>query len=323
MKKILLLFALLLCGIYQAWADEWTDDNGISWFYTISRDGNAVNLKPTDRNSISGSVAIPSIVNGYRVTSIGEYAFSSCSGLTSVIIPSSVTYIDDCAFYYCSGLNDVYCLAVRYPRTGAHVFEESYTDYVTLHVPDEAVTQYKKQNPWNSFKAVVGLSMSTGTTPCSRPTLSYNNGQIVTSSETEGAQCVTIIKVDDAGTYTTDDINLSVTYQVSSYAIKPGYACSEVATATLCWIDVEPQTSGFTNAIAQVQAHAVLIQSENGQITVSGIDDGTVISVYSVDGLKTGVGTCQDGKAIINTSQLSGSIVIVKIGEKSVKMVMK
>ena len=105
MKKKLLV-ALFLCGFMQAWAAYWTDDNGISWFYTIS-DGNAENLKPTDKNSISGAVAIPSIVNGYRVTSIGEEAFYCCFGLTSVTIPSSVTSIGEEAFYGCTGLTSV------------------------------------------------------------------------------------------------------------------------------------------------------------------------------------------------------------------------
>lgn len=264
------------------------------------------------------SVTIPS-----SVTSIGYYAFRGCSGLTSVTIPEGVTSIGEKAFSNCTSLNDVYCLAVRYPTTGENVFQGSYPSYVTLHVPDVSVDQYKKKSPWSSFKEVVGLSMSTGTTPCAKPTLSYKKGQIKAECETDGAQCVTIITVDDAGTYTTDGINLSVTYQVSSYAIKPGYACSEVATATLCWIDVEPQASGFTNAIAQVQAHAVLIQSEDGRVSVSGVDDGTAISVYSVDGMKMGAGTCQNGQAVINTNLSSGSIAIVKIGEKSVKVVMR
>lgn len=264
---------------------------------------------------------------GNGVTNIGYEAFKSCSSLLTVLIGNGTKTIDRKAFADCPNLKDVYCLAVKYPipswTENVDIFNGSYPSYVTLHVPDVSVEQYKKQKPWSWFKEVVGLSMSTGTTPCAKPTLSYKKGQIKAECETDGAQCVTIITVDDAGTYTTDGINLSVTYQVSSYAIKPGYACSEVATATLCWIDVEPQVSGFTNAIAQVQAHAVLIQSENGQVTVSGVDDGTAISVYSVDGMKMGAGTCQNGQAVINTNLSSGSIAIVKIGEKSVKVVMR
>ena len=96
-----------------------------------------------------------------------------------------------------------------------------------------------------------------------------------------------------------------------------------MATATLCWIDVEPKTEGITNDIAQIPAHAVLIQSENGQISVTGLDDGTKISVYEVNGMQVGTGISNNGQAVINTHLPSGSIAIVKIGEKSVKVTMK
>ena len=138
MKKLLLI-TLLLCGISQAWAAEWTDSNGISWTFDVSGT-EATNIKPTDRSTISGAVVIPGAVyNGETelsvtsigsstsyssgafynctgltsvtipssVTSIGSYAFYKCSGLTSVTIPSRVTFIGDCAFWGCSGLTSV------------------------------------------------------------------------------------------------------------------------------------------------------------------------------------------------------------------------
>ena len=108
MKKLLLL-ALLLCGISQAWAAEWTDSNGISWTFTVSG-ANATNIVPYDKSSISGEVLIPSKVNnGIRdltVTSIGRSAFSDCSGLTSVTIPEGVS-IGMSAFSGCTGLTSV------------------------------------------------------------------------------------------------------------------------------------------------------------------------------------------------------------------------
>lgn len=49
--------------------------------------------------STSGSVTIPSDVNGYKVTGIGDYAFDGCRSITSVSIPNTITSVGHYAFY--------------------------------------------------------------------------------------------------------------------------------------------------------------------------------------------------------------------------------
>ena len=58
-------------------------------------------------SSASGALTIPSTINGYPVTTIGDYAFSDCYDLTSVTIPDSVTTIGDWAFSDCNSLTSV------------------------------------------------------------------------------------------------------------------------------------------------------------------------------------------------------------------------
>ena len=53
------------------------------------------------------SLALPSSIGGYRITSIGEEAFSSCRGLASVTIPDSVTNIGYRAFCECELLENL------------------------------------------------------------------------------------------------------------------------------------------------------------------------------------------------------------------------
>ena len=94
-------------------------------------------------------------------------------------------------------------------------------------------------------------------------------------------------------------------------------------TATLCWIDTEPKTEGISNDIAQVRANAVLIQTRDGQISISGADDGTKIFIYGVNGLQVGSTTSRNGHANITTNLRSGNIAIIKIGDRSVKVAIK
>ena len=249
--------------------------------------------------------------------------YYECTGLNTVFIGSGIKNIESKAFANCSNLNDVYCLAYRYPTTNANAFSGSYPDYITLHVLDDAVEQYRAVEPWSTFKAVLGLAGSSGATPCAKPTIGYKNGQITTDCETDGAQCVTIITVDDAKTYTTENINLSVTYNISVYATKPGYDNSEIATATLCWIDVEPQKEGFTDVVASIKATPVLLQSENGRINITGADEGTLVYVYNVSGQQLASATVKNNEANIFTDLQPGNIALIKIGNKSVKVMMK
>jgi hypothetical protein len=54
-----------------------------------------------------GAVTIPSSIEGYPVTSIGNSAFYQKTGVTSVVIPDGVKSIGDYAFRGCTGLTSV------------------------------------------------------------------------------------------------------------------------------------------------------------------------------------------------------------------------
>jgi hypothetical protein len=69
-----------------------------------------------------GVITIPSSINGYSVTNIGNVAFEDCTALTSITIPSSVTSIGLNAFEDCTGLTTVYENATSPPSTGTTIF---------------------------------------------------------------------------------------------------------------------------------------------------------------------------------------------------------
>lgn len=67
--------------------------------YNVLNDGTAGIIK---YNGSAETLTIPSELNGYTVTIIGDSAFKGCTSLTNVNIPDSVTSIEDWAFAACN-----------------------------------------------------------------------------------------------------------------------------------------------------------------------------------------------------------------------------
>lgn len=163
MKKLILL-ALLLCTVMQAGAAEWTDSNGIKWYFNVSG-SNATDIQQNmGWGQLSGDIEIPGTVydgeTALTVTSIAAFGFMSCSGLTSVTIPSSVTSIGDMAFNGCSSLTNVYCHAETPPTITSGVFD---TYDATLYVPASSQETYQSAEVWKDFSHIEPLPIYTTT----------------------------------------------------------------------------------------------------------------------------------------------------------------
>lgn len=161
---------------------------------------------------------------------------------------------------------------------------------------------------------------------CEKPSISYSNGKLKYECETSGVEFVSEITDDDIKTHLGDEIGITATYTINVIAKADGYKDSEPATATLCWIDVEPYTEGTKEAedkVTEVRAIPILVQTEGNTIRVQGAAEGTEISVCNTAGIKLGSTIANNGTTTLNTQLLSGSTVIVKIGGKKVKVQMK
>ena len=95
---------------------------------------------------------------GEKVTTIKANSFDGFSALKKIYLGSNLTTIGSQAFANCGKIEDVYCYAVRCPSIERNTFENSYIDYLTLHVPAESVSDYKNHDVWSKFKAVVPLN---------------------------------------------------------------------------------------------------------------------------------------------------------------------
>ena len=252
------------------------------------------------------------------VTSIGNSAFYGCDILTSVIISENVKSIGSNAFRRCTNLTDVYCYAENVPETGSGVFDELPIERATLRVFQNSLDQYKAASPWNRFGSIIPV----GAEKCAEPTISYSNGELTFNCETEGVTYHYNITDDDIESGVGKTVKLTVTYHITVYATKPNWEKSEVVHGTLCWIDQQPEMEGVTDedAILEVKAQPVLVQSHNGTVFVQGVPDGTMISLYSLDGKSYGSTIAKNDGATLKTNFQPGSVVIVKVGEKAFKV---
>lgn len=304
-----------------------------------------------------GCVSLTSIDLPEALKAINRYAFVGCTGLTEITIPQNVFKIDGSAFSGCENLSKVVfnssniqfgyvetydgemyyafnncnniqtvVLTDPNPSSSTRAFSQMTYLLATLFVPKGTANNYKAMEGWNSFVNIEeydGDYVVPEKTKCATPKISYSNGKLTFMSETEGAECVANISDTDVKTHYGNEISLTATYIVSVYATASGYENSEVATATLCWLDAEPKTEGMSSNISAVRGNPILIQGNNGTINISGVQDGANITIYSSAGMMVGSAKAHSFSTYIDTGLRNGEIAIVKIGEKSVKVVIK
>lgn len=86
---------------YEAFSVAAAEANGFTY---TAENGEAV---ITGCNKPSGTLTIPSSVNGNTVTAVGEKAFAGCSEIEKLIIPDSVSSVENGAFSNCTSLKSV------------------------------------------------------------------------------------------------------------------------------------------------------------------------------------------------------------------------
>lgn len=143
---------------------------------------------PTIGNWFADSkTKVQTLTQGEKVTTINANSFEGFSDLKKVYLGSKLTSVGAKAFTNCSKIEDVYCFAERYPTVERNAFENSYIDYLTLHVPAVSINNYKAHEIWGRFKALVPitdeeLAIEGVTAENAKKAVIYNlNGQRISS----------------------------------------------------------------------------------------------------------------------------------------------
>ena len=99
MKKFFLFSLMLIMSITVSLADTYTDDNGVTWTYSVDGD----NITITDAEGCGETVVVPGTIAEKTVTTLSG-TFSNNTTIKNVTVPTSVTSIGYNTFSGCTRL---------------------------------------------------------------------------------------------------------------------------------------------------------------------------------------------------------------------------
>ena len=264
------------------------------------------------------NVAIPS-----SITTLGCGCFGFCTSLTSINIPSSVTSVGLSCFVDCSKLESIYFEG----KCPSNIVNSSIPTTCIFNVLKEYLQDYKDAIGSKYPYIYAWNKDDTGgddkpITKCEVPSIAYSSGKLSFKSPTIGAEYhYTISDTDMANdAYSQDgEVKLSAAYKISVYATAEGYQASDKATATLYWVDANLENDPSTN-INQAKTRGIVVTSNGGVVTLSGLDNDEVVVFYSVDGKQLGKVKADNGTASCGVAE---SLIIAKVGNNTLKIAVK
>lgn len=281
--------------------------------------------------AFSGCASLTKVILPNKLENIGSNVFAGCTSLSYVTIPQSVNSIGYKTFSGCEKLTKKVCSNPTPLVIEKSVFQETYGvrfvfENCTLYVPEGSYEAYRTADVWKDFGAIKtidseGPQEPKDPEPCSAPSIIYTSGNLSLESSTPGAEYHYTINDADVETdkYNTDGkVLLNGKLDISVYATADGYKASDKATATLYWLNAEGGDD--TNNINLVKTRGVMVTTDS-YITISGLNDGEVVTFYSVNGVNLGSAKAVQG--VLHFAKPNESIVIAKIKGNDLKIAVR
>lgn len=271
------------------------------------------------------SVVLPDMLG-----TVGVSVFEKCSNLQSVRFGKGLVSIDHFAFNECKSLRDLYFTSTTLPQSAQETAFYETPAYKRIHVPNSLIESYHSKPLWRDFSSILPIKSAT-------PSVDLKNGNLLIISETnlnytDEKEVITYdVKVSDvaAGKVEADAMEtfgeLALTYDVTATASVFGCEKSDRLVATLCWLEHGLEIgegAGESDSPTQIDAaptqRAVIVQSNGGEISVSGLDEGEVITFYDLTGRLLGRAVCSAGSASFTAT--SGQVIVARVAGSSFKL---
>ena len=215
-----------------------------------------------------------------------------------------------------SRITDFTIMATTPPTIYDDCFDLCSIDRAKLRVPKASVSSYGSAAVWKYFGTIVPVDGGEVSSECEKPSISYVSGKLKFGCQTPGAEYHYTIKAADECTdaLAKDKVSLAARYDISCFAIADGYSRSETATAKLYWISANIETDGIAPA---TQMRGVVVSTEGGIVTLSGLKENERVTFYNVSGIKLGETRAMNGQASISATD---DVIIARIGSQSIKV---
>ena len=239
------------------------------------------------------------------VTCIGERAFWKCSGLTTIEIPNSVTKIDDSAFYWCTNLS-----SMTIPNNLKTISDYSFygcSRLSSIVIPNSVtfIGEWAFGNCNNMNSLTIGESVKT----------IGNHAFYGTEFSKISSYIDNPFKIDSSYNVFSLNTLLNAILYVPKGTV-------DKYKSTEGWKNFVNIEEGNYSGVDKVKANSTYIQGNDGVLTIIGADEGTPINVFDTTGKIVGSSTATFEPCNISTSLRSGEIGFVKIGKKTIKIIM-